>query len=1281
MPKESWNITDFSGGFNSLVDKRDVEESEAAFVTDLIAYKKGSLKLQGVFTLPEESTSTEGFMSESFTVNTSNSNHSLQPNYSFVKFGKGVVTTSDGIATVTSQAHGLSGGCKIQFIGGAFSGMLGQEKEVTTTDAAGASLGPDIFTFVTGLSATGENIYWSIQAKLASTSTFTPDSILSDSGVENKYILKANSSTRFGFYDIEDTSFYGSSNSELQAIGTDAWFFDTQYLWNFNQVGTNHIGITNLPSDAVLDHSITSGFYLDGVFRVQETPPEYWLHGYIRRPVGLYYIERHYKLNKLYHSGWYPLTSHILSPCDYRDNTNYDNSFHQSGGIIQGTQTDVPIPTSVGTVNIGITDTVSSGDWDFSTVHEYIRLGVSFIYDDPNFKTPDSGSQESTVKWLTSNGTAATSARTGIAISGGVDNRGLSIQTRIKIGNMASSTINQELFTNSAEDGIPQNRGSGINEGYSNFDAWNPRIVGINIWYAPDFETIQSGDPIHMHTINFNYSYADSFTVSGTYPNEYIDHFKSHYTIPSAFTYEDMLHGYSSRENIKHWYQTSVVVNRRLYAGNISTFEDDSYHGPYALLNDESRIKHSPDTIIYSPINRFDILPDTIEHKFMIARNDGQNIVKLESFHNQLLIYKSTDLFILDVNADSGETVLPVLIQTLYGKGIGSQNHIAKSDNYIFSMNKTGIYAYDGESIRDLTSDKLDPDFFSRNIYKKGGRLLYDPSENLLLVVTDYDVSIDAGDGIYNKALIINLETGGLFYKNTLVTQNVDFISNQLHIDGELYVTASSTASAESFASGQTEAVVLGVAPSGETTITTNNTGTNPTINGGTCLAGMISANNQYIKIQRNSDKNWVLLNPDGLSDIVYPKHKTGITAGKIYYENLVAVRDYMNSNLGFHSHSDDEYYIKNAFITGDENSTDATLTIVTAARLFGTTLSQIAEDVSGNHGTTAVAFTSNTVEGTDPATVGIVDGNIVSLSYDNNVVGTAASAPEWDVLVNRNSETVSGAKYIIQTRSGKYSDTINTFVYQIGVNYFINDPSYSYTVETGASNNTNNDNLIANIRQALLDGRIVSSENGSRWDNDIFTLSAISGSSGSRQFTITLGSQIMNNIQQLSYPDNYNIITNVDTHRTTSGVLLKWKPYLPVNAEDDSIYTSHVCDYQSKDIDFGEPGVRKKVYKAYITYKENGGGKLKVQYRVDGSSGSWVAVPAVYDADGNASATGSTFLENTGTESHSRAELRFGSVGNNIYSIQIRVKSNGGVISTFEINDITFIYRLKNPK
>ena len=103
-----------------------------------------------------------------------------------------------------------------------------------------------------------------------------------------------------------------------------------------------------------------------------------------------------------------------------------------------------------------------------------------------------------------------------------------------------------------------------------------------------------------------------------------------------------------------------------------------------------------------------------------------------------------------------------------------------------------------------------------------------------------------------------------------------------------------------------------------------------------------------------------------------------------------------------------------------------------------------------------------------------------------------------------------------------------------------------------------------------------------------------------------------------------------------------------------------------TKDVDFGEPAVRKKIYKAYITYRSNSGTLPTTTYGVDGDSTPATATTAV------------TAFANT-SNAWTRAEFTFGSDANNCKSIQLKIA--GTSHTSFEINDVTFIYRMKSIK
>tara|TARA_R100000655_G_scaffold29559_1_gene59721 strand:- start:7321 stop:9672 length:2352 start_codon:yes stop_codon:yes gene_type:complete len=123
--------------------------------------------------------------------------------------------------------------------------------------------------------------------------------------------------------------------------------------------------------------------------------------------------------------------------------------------------------------------------------------------------------------------------------------------------------------------------------------------------------------------------------------------------------------------------------------------------------------------------------------------------------------------------------------------------------------------------------------------------------------------------------------------------------------------------------------------------------------------------------------------------------------------------------------------------------------------------------------------------------------------------------------------------------------------------------------------------------------------------------------------------------------------------------VIQKYSPY--------STETSTI-DYSTRDIDFGQPGVKKKVYKVKVSYKGTAT-SLNVKYSTNGST----TLRQFNSTD--------TPLTTTGTSEWTSIELAptTSSQANDINSIQLHF--DGSVNSDFEINDISFIYRGKNVK
>jgi len=105
---------------------------------------------------------------------------------------------------------------------------------------------------------------------------------------------------------------------------------------------------------------------------------------------------------------------------------------------------------------------------------------------------------------------------------------------------------------------------------------------------------------------------------------------------------------------------------------------------------------------------------------------------------------------------------------------------------------------------------------------------------------------------------------------------------------------------------------------------------------------------------------------------------------------------------------------------------------------------------------------------------------------------------------------------------------------------------------------------------------------------------------------------------------------------------------------------------YATKDFDFGQPHVRKKIYKVYVSYTSDGS-VVPLYYSVDGDTSLNTVAGAV---------SGMALNKPKWTV----AEYKFNNDAKSCYSIRLQF-GIGTPGANFEINDITIVYRLKNIK
>ena len=139
---------------------------------------------------------------------------------------------------------------------------------------------------------------------------------------------------------------------------------------------------------------------------------------------------------------------------------------------------------------------------------------------------------------------------------------------------------------------------------------------------------------------------------------------------------------------------------------------------------------------------------------------------------------------------------------------------------------------------------------------------------------------------------------------------------------------------------------------------------------------------------------------------------------------------------------------------------------------------------------------------------------------------------------------------------------------------------------------------------------------------------------------------------------------------RGTSTLTRKW--------QDSSV--AQTINLKTKDFDFGSPGISKKIYKAYVSYKGNGTG-VTIAYATNGDTDTTAPFYRI-TADGSSDSdniTDTTPLLDVGTDDWVPAELKPVSSINNVRSFQLQF--SGTAAADFEINDISVVFRSKAIK
>ena len=1276
MPKQILNVVDFSGGINKAVDKRDIELNELVLSDGLVSYQPGTLTLDGALEHIDGLTENVGAFTDNHISEGIPNLYGLFPELAFRVFGRAtcVSTPSGGEAEFlcnnnvmwqdgslkTGHFHSLDVGASLTVISGpedtrgttlTISEIM-EERKFKATDATNFS---DLDKF-----------FYVLNAKYDAN-----DPLLSSPNTNyqsNRFFLKASQYGKFGFYSIgSDKFWYGNINETASnPLGNDGWFFDTRYLWDWNQDSQN------VSNEALISNTrVLNAFSDDGVFRLLLEPPPAYRDGHCKRPVGLYQIDslrKHFDIDTDYHmytinQGLYALRTHCLAPHEYHHATDTTNlpadtsqNFNGAGSIkytastttLSAFHTATEDPVGVGYNSADGTDgsnigsellpnqfslgvsTSGTGDWQCESGSEHSTLGfsISLLYDDM---------EDSSESNLSLTQTHASTISTSVTINSSND-VSLYLYMKCYIGmnefnagqiDFLSVGVNQ---SNDITQAVSEFRGSRMNNGFSNFKCWNPRIVGAKVYLSANFDG-ELDKPLYLAKFNFDGN-ADNINASASHDgnkatenwkftaseNQVVHQMIINKTVP-VLPY-DLINGYKHNENIHAWYKTSAIINRRLYAGNVSYF---GVKNSNSIDSDEAPM-HFPDRILRSPVNKFDILPASSGIDLIL--HDSQDIVKLLEFGQKLLIFKNDDLYILDC---SGE--IEFLEATHKGMGLALQTHVCVTPNAVYWVNNHGVFGFDNENPPgNLIKDKISVAEWTDKIYNIKMHLEYEPKDNLLLIFGRYQ-AISPSEDISNKQLfILNLNTGSVFFKSQPCTTIINSYSKGLLFNNNLYISGQFSSGNERFSSNKTTAGVIGASAYGIVSFSINNADySNVWSLGGT--------HNKYLWIRIGStwtvvNGNWTLSQWDS-SSISFNYPEQVLNANNATNSDYTHRMDY-NESLGKVI----------AQVTADK--------IGTAYTLSPTTISGYGNSFYG---------WSNT-NSDEPSAL----GDIENFSTIFNKAGVNNVMPIFTVFADRLNQNLVGSSYsIILTNTASTTGDPDTLYYSANYvtsyspgSYYTAAASSAYSNDSDASANnlTNSNALTTNLHEFLQNNPFDQDPN--QTFADYFDFSSVSTDDGSGTVTGTAGMKYFT----MTAKDISQTLVQCNLEATVdSGVgyqLLKWNG----NVQNE---TNQVL-LETKDYDFDQPNVRKKIYKAYITYKASSG--IKVYYQAN-QSGTWTLATVVD------STTDNTLL--TSTE-YTRGEIKFGSGGNNIYSFALKFQSTN-IVKTFDINDISFVFRPKRPK
>ncbi len=272
--------------------------------------------------------------------------------------------------------------------------------------------------------------------------------------------------------------------------------------------------------------------------------------------------------------------------------------------------------------------------------------------------------------------------------------------------------------------------------------SFNRRITGA-VWYIRD----ASGTEVTPWTAQIEYDFIKGVArvvatgkeldiALNALADEYYFEVDHEYLLSPNLvdTYQSRTGVSDTEKAIKASYSTAVVAGRRTYIGNVK------------ILNEDGTTEVKGDGMLKSPPNQFDKFPSSFLVEATV--NDGESIVKLETFADRILQFKEETLYVINISQD-----IEFLEDVHKYKGVSHPSMVCKTDYGIAWVNKLGCYLYDGRQVTNLLEKGgrklIDDDIWQAHVIDAAAAssmIGYLPKKRQLIVVKDNGANANAGN-------------------------------------------------------------------------------------------------------------------------------------------------------------------------------------------------------------------------------------------------------------------------------------------------------------------------------------------------------------------------------------------------------------------------------------------------------------------------------------------------------------------------------------------------------